>query len=80
MHRKRSVQFCVTDCSIYNKQVFRSISDPHCSAQLSGRVVNKHMECCNLSVVDSDCQLVVALELVVGVKESSYVEGFWLAY
>ena len=57
-----------------------SFVHPDCSAQLSGRVVNKDMECCNLSVVDSDCQLVVALKLVVGVKESSYVEGFWLAY
>ena len=78
---KRSVQLqtvCrVTDCNVQQRE-FCSISDPHCSAQVNGKVVNKDMECCNLSVVDLDCQLVVALELVVGVKESSYVEGFWL--
>ena len=43
---KRSVQlqtvFRVTDCNVQQRE-FCSISDPHCSAQLSGRVVNKDM-------------------------------------
>ena len=47
----------VTNCNVH---WLHSLNDPHWSAQLSGRVLHKHLECSNLSVVDSNCQLVAA--------------------
>ena len=41
-----------------NIQWLHSLNGPHWSAQLSGRMLHKHLKCSYLSVVDSDCQLV----------------------
>ena len=47
----------VTKCNVHG---FRTFNDPYWTTQLSGRMLHKHLECSNLSVVDSNCQLVAA--------------------
>ena len=61
-----------TNCNVVRP--LHSINDLHWRAQLCGRVANKHLESYDLSVVDSDCQLMVPPGSG-GVGELIYREG-----